>query len=639
MKPYLTFLLLIGLLNIGHAQLTPQNIHIPMRDGDSLAAHLYLPNLTDTFPTILIQTPYNKTLHRLTGLPLGIKYDLANSPYAFVVVDWRCFYGSLNACKLNIERGQDGYDAVEWIAAQAWSDGKIGTWGPSALGNIQYQTAREQPPHLVCAVPEVASPQTYYHQYYPGGVARTEYLETLGVLFGIDNLIAANPHYNLVWQIIENGSMFPDEIKIPMLLVGGWYDHNTDHNLLMLDTLRQASDPGIRDKHRILVGPWVHGGTGPARIGSEQQGELSYPEAAERNDSISTAFFDFHLRGIANNWDESPVVQYFQMGENTWQDAPTWPPAEAQYQSLWFQADFSLADTLPNAPASRALYSYDPEDPSPTVGGTTLSLNLDQGPYNQAPLVESRDDVLIFETPILTAPLIVKGSILADLSVSSDQPDTDFAIRITDVYPDGRSMLLASQIQRMRFRDGYRIADTSFMASEPIYSISLQLPATANTFLPGHQLRVIVSSSNYPRFNRNMNTGGEMYPNNNLDTLVSPRIATNTLHFNSTFPSRLQVPVVPASSTAIKPALPDATWSLFPNPTQGIVTLRRQGDRPFTGIISIYDLKGKLRKTQKLENFQAESVSFDINELPNGIWMIRIWDSAGHTFSRLISKQ
>ena len=165
MKFPLLLLFLFPVLAFG--QLNPEEIDIPMRDGKTLSGHLYRPNTSDAFPVILIQTPYNKNLYSLAGLPLGVGMDLENSPYAYVIVDWRCFYGSLSACVLNVNRGEDGYDTVEWIADQDWSNGKIGTWGPSALGNVQFETAREHPPHLVCAMPEVPSPTTTYKEYLP----------------------------------------------------------------------------------------------------------------------------------------------------------------------------------------------------------------------------------------------------------------------------------------------------------------------------------------------------------------------------------------------------------------------------------------------------------------------------------------
>jgi predicted acyl esterase len=587
------FLLLACLLSgTAFAQLSPQAISIPMSDGEFLAADLYLPNTTDSFPVILVQTPYNKDFYQLTGLPLGIGTDIANSDYAFVIVDWRCFYGSIGACVANVDRAQDGYDAVEWIAAQSWSIGRIGTWGPSALGNIQYQTARRKPPHLVCCVPEVAHPQTTFENYYPGGSARVEYLETLGLLFGVQTLVISNPYYNLLWQFTEDLTHYPDSIEVPMFLIGGWYDHNTDNVLFNLDELRSRSAPAVRNEHRALMGPWVHGGTGQANVGSAVQGELNFPQAEDWNDSLALRFFDYHLRNQANGWDTFPVLKYFQMGDNEWQNTSVWPPADAVSHDWYLHEDLSLREAMPGADGDLS-FNYDPTDPSPTVGGRTLSLGLDQGPYDQAPQVESRSDVLVFSTPVLDRDMVLKGKVKVHLNVSSDRLDTDFTVRLTDVYPDGKSLILAESVQRMRFRNGYAVADTAAMVPGTIYPITLEFQATALTFLAGHRLRIIVGSSDYPRFNRNMNTFGEMYPNNNLDTLVNPLIATNSVHLGPSHPSRVELPLVGFTTSAAESvASAQLAVNIGPNPFGDHLRVDWQKNEP-RGDFRLLDLFGR----------------------------------------------
>ena len=327
------------------AQLDPVAVSIPMSDGQFLAGDLYLPNETDEFSTILIQTPYNKSSFLLSGLPLNVGYDIESSNYAFLVVDWRCFFASLPACNLNSNNGEDGYDIVEWIATQDWSDGKVGTWGPSALGSIQFQTAREQPPHLVCAVPIVVSPQTAYEKYFPGGAARVDYINFVGTYFGFQGLIADNPYYNFLWTITENGSMYPDEINVPMLIIGGWFDHNTTDCLVQFDTLRSSSAPEVRDQHRLLMGPWTHN-----RVGNPVQGDLTFPDSENMDDAQALAFFDYHLREIENGWDNLPFIQYYQMGINssTWRFTDTWPPLGLETTKYYLQEDQSLGVNQPD---------------------------------------------------------------------------------------------------------------------------------------------------------------------------------------------------------------------------------------------------------------------------------------------------
>lgn len=606
------------------AQLTPTPISIPMRDGQHLAADLYLPDAAGNFPVILIQTPYNKNFYQL-GLPLGIGQDLANSNYAFVVMDWRCFYGSLDACTADLNRGEDGYDAVEWIAEQDWSNGKIGTWGPSALGQIQYETAREQPPHLVCAMPEVASPQTTFKSYYPGGSLRVEWLETLGVLFGTAgfDLVIMNPFYNLIWQFAESSTLYPEEIEVPMFLVAGWYDINTEDCFFMMDQLQQNSDPSVQTSHKMVIGPWVHGGTGQAAVGTTVQGELSYPAGAGMNAVMGMQFFDYYLREQTDNgWAEVAPFTYFQMGEDEWRESSVWPPVGVEVVSWYGHPDGSLQTYAPSESEGSFTFSYDPEDPSPTVGGKTLNLALDQGPYDQGPMVESREDAIIFSSPILTQPVQVHGRATVRLAVSTDRLDTDFTVRLTDVYPDGRSMLLGEGIQRLRFRDGHTEAEVSLAEPNQIYQLEMELEELGITFLEGHRIRLIVSSSNYPRYNRNMNTGADMYPNGEIDILVNPLIATNTIYANSEAVTSLELPLVD-----FDPTLSVAEWErkspmLFPNPAQEEVHWQdATSGRPY----HLYDQSGRLRLQG---NIGLDGV-IALTSLPVGCYWLYVQDQAG----------
>ena len=309
---------------ISFSQLNPQTIKIPMRDGKMLAADLYLPSSRSLKPVILIQTPYNKLGFR-KGLPLGIKTNIESSPYIFVVADWRCFYESILACNANIKRGEDGYDTVEWLAKQSWCDGKVATWGPSALANVQFETAKEQPPSLVCSVPLVGSPRTSYQKYYANGVLRTAYVKSITQLFGNGlDLVIQNPYYSALWNTIEQSTNYPEQIDVPMLMIGGWFDHNTEEDIAIFNELRSKSKSKLH--HRLLMGPWVHGGVGAAQPGTAIQGDLSFPQAANFHDIIANQFLAYHLLGAKNGWPLTNYVHYFQMGENTWESSSEFPP-------------------------------------------------------------------------------------------------------------------------------------------------------------------------------------------------------------------------------------------------------------------------------------------------------------------------
>ncbi len=599
-----------------NAQLVPVDVLIPMSDGKFLAGDLYLPNGTDQFPTILIMTPYGKFMFESAGLPLGVGFDISTSDYAYLIVDWRCRFESIPACAAGSDNGVDGYDVVEWINVQSWSDGKIGMWGPSALGNIQFMTAKNKPPALDCCVPEVAGPHTAYAHYFQGGCVGVETLQTLDILFpGTAAPIVANPHYNFVWQFAEAGSMYPDSIEVPMLLIGGWFDKNIDQTIYLSDTLKDLSPAA--SFHKTLIGPWVHGGTGPANVGSAAQGEMTFTEAEDWNEIFALQFFDYHLRGIANGWPAQKRYTYFQMGDNIWNGSDVWPPAGTIYSTYYLHDDNSIQTSLPSSSTAELSFVYDPTDPSPTHGGKTLNLDMVQGPYDQVDSVEVRSDNLIFTTPILASDLNLKGKIRINLFVQSDQLDTDFAIRLTEVYPDATSMLLLDDIQRMRFRDGYTVADTSFMFPSIIYPITIELDDIANTFKAGNQLRVIITSSNYPMYNRNMNTGGAMYPAGNYDTLVGPLVATNTIQLNSVYPSGLELPVGFNSPAGVGNDQEISNGiEVWPNPTEGNFTVNNLEPG---SVLEIYTLAGELIWS---EHALSSTIQLNISNKSQGIYIL-----------------
>lgn len=597
MKPFLLrslcllgiFILFSGKLS---AQLTPIVDSILMSDGRNLAADIHIPSSMTSGPVVLIQTPYDRTNFQ-SWLPLGVGLNINTSNYIFVVVDWRGFHGSAAAGYMGSPtRGEDGYDCVEWIYAQSWCNGKIGTWGPSALGGVQFKTAQENPPHLTCICPLVAGPQFNYDEYFPGGVLRTEYVQQLdGLGFGISPILMTYPVYGPAWTFSENSTFYPTDIQVPCFMIGGWYDHNIEVMLDFFNGIRASSPVAVRNQHRLLMGPWVHGGHGAAYVGSSLQGQLSYPNATGWSDSLATIYFDYHLRNISNGWNTSQYVQYYQMGENNWNTSPTWPVSGTANHNFYFHDDGSLDNTIPTGTTDMMSYNYDPNDPSPTFGGPTLRLDMEQGPHDQSDTVESRNDVLVFSTIALPSNVVMKGSASVHMKVSSNKLDTDFAVRLTDVYPDGRSMLVNDGIFRMRFRDGLTAADTSVMVPNQIYDCVIDLPNTALTFLAGHKIRVDITSSNYPRFNRNMNTGEAMYPGTLpgcLDVLVNEVTASNTVYTNGLNTSYLTLPLV--GFTAGVEEMEKDNVLIYPNPTTDFLHITLPDQERFD--VNIYNTLG-----------------------------------------------
>ncbi|MFH0893465.1 MAG: CocE/NonD family hydrolase [Bacteroidota bacterium] len=616
----LTFLLLLmtGICVRLLAQpLTPQVDSVIMRDGKKVVADVYLPNGgSAALPTILIQTPYNRLFLRY-NLPLGIGININGSPYNIVVEDWRGFYGSYAAASGNYDRGKDGYDLVEWIAQQSWSDGKVGTWGPSALGRIQFLTARQKPPHLNCIVPVVASPQYNYQQYYPGGVYREEYVNQLDALgFGLSVFVLANQVYNTLWQYVENVNYYPDSVLVPALMIGGWYDHGPDEMITFFNSLRTSSPANVRDKHRLLMGPWAHGGFGAVQVGTSVQGELNYPMAAGWSDSLALMHFDFYLRNITNGWDVTPYVQYFQMGDDVWASSASWPATGVSPHSIYF-SNGGLIPQFPSLASDADTIVYDPNDPSPTVGGPSLTDSLGQGPYDQAPVVESRNDILIYTSDVLPADVVMKGKAEAHLFVSTDRLDTDFAVRLTDVYPDGRSMLVVDGIRRLRFRDGYAAADTGMAVSGSIYEVVVDLPNTAITFVAGHKIRVDITSSNYPRFDHNLNNGGPMYTAGNIFT------ATNLVYNESVHASYIKLPIDQWPLGVAEAENSNENFLLYPNPTSDKTVVKYLLPQGSTGIIAIRNSDGKLLKEIQL-NGRNDQMTINSEMFSNGVYVLSI---------------
>lgn len=616
------------------AVLNPIVDSIPMRDGKKLAADIYIPaGCTSTCPAILIQTPYNRLAYRFIGLPLGIGMNVNSSNYIIVIIDWRGFYGSwaavYNGCPTH---GEDGYDCVQWIAAQSWSNTKVATWGPSALGVIQFQTAEQNPPNLVCMVPLVAGPQYDYQEYYPGGVYRTEYIEQLDALgYGMSTTLLANPFYNVIWNFSELGSNYPDSIRVPTFMIGGWYDHNIEKMLEFFNEIRATSPVNVRNLHRLLMGPWAHGGNGTAQVGTANQGELSYPNAARWNDSLALAFFDYHMRNISNNWNNTPFIEYYQMGENTWNTSPAWPPTGLSNFNLYMHPGGVLDAHVPTVPSVSQSFNYDPNDPSPTIGGSTLRQDLEQGPWRQDTAVENRNDILVFSTIALGQDVVMKGSARVKLKVSSNRKDTDFDVRLTDVYPDGRSMLLQDGTFRMRFRNGFTTSDTAAMVPNQIYDCTIDLPSTCITFLAGHRIRVDITSSNYPRFNRNMNTDGPMYPGPSGDTLVNPLVASNSVYMNSTDNSYIILPLVDFAGGINALSEEQMQMDLFPNPAKNECTV--SFEKEAEGVLSILDIQGKTMLEQKIKGTQQK---ISLQGLENGIYFIRFTDAHGVSVKKLV---
>ncbi len=583
------------------------------QDKKYLNADLYAIDTTTTKPVILIQTPYNKNLYRLKG-ESGISgsqlpYDSIN--YNYVIVDWRGFYSNKSIDSAGYNRGFDGYDAVEWIATQKWSNGKIGTWGGSALGMIQFQTAAQNPPHLVCAAPFIKDYQNKYEDYYYQGVLRKEHTESLEKLgFITVNLVTSHPDKDKSWQLAENISQLAPKIKVPMFLGTGWFDHYPGAVIRAFDDLKSTSDVNVRNQHKLVVGPWAH-----SDIGKEKQGDLSFPEAVDLIPEMSAKFFDYYLRGSKNNFPGYPTVQYFEMGSNKWVNTQDWSTIPRKSDTLYLNRDKKLLTTTP-PPIMSPLAEppdtiiFNPKDPSPTIGGSRFNpfdKNALTGPLDISKMVESRSDVVLYSTGLLDKPLSLNGSIEAYLYVSTDKTDTDFGVRLVDVYPDGRSIIFTQGISRLRFREG---TDKEILANpKEVYKIKISLEPLSHVFLPGHKFQLDFSSSNYPMFALNLNNGGAMYEAG--DTLT----ALNLIHHTAEQPSMIIIPSEKATSN-FSEAKNNTEFYVYPNPATDMLYMNFPEEALSSQASILYDVFGRTL----MEN---DGESIDVSCFSTGVYYIK----------------
>ena len=625
MRLFYSLLLLIT-VSPALAQLTPtyDDVWVPMSDGDSLEADVYIPAGVDSAEVVLIQTPYNKNLY-VWSLPIGIGQNLDSQPFIWVFVDWRGFYGSSQADVSNVDRGQDGYDICEWITQQSWHKDRIGTWGPSALGGVQYQTITKSHPNHTCAVPQVATGHQAYDSYFYGGVleeARLNQLDALG--YGLSPIVYANPYDNVIWQVAENDTWYADDIDIPTLQIGGWYDHNIDKMMDFYKDSRNMADINVQDEQWLLVGPWVHGGTGAAYVGSATQGELSFPTAEFKCDSMTWDFFYYYLLDSANNWNNTDYITYFEMGgNNVWKTSNDDDISSLATSILFLDQNGQLGSQMG---VDSTIFNADPNDPSPTIGGATLSTGLDQGPYDQS-VLDNRSDVITFETAALSEEVSITGRCHADLYISSDQPDCDIAIRLVDVYPDGTNMLITDGIKRMRFRNNdYTQAGESFMSPGVVYNVQIDLPFTHYTWLPGHKIKIYISANHADRFHVNLQDGGQMYNSGNTGN-----VAEISVHHNSTYPSQLNLAGANPSLSIADEDATSKTLEVYPNPTEN--KLNVTGD--FIGYpFEIVDISGRQVLKGKLTDQKV-----NVSALKPGLYYFQILDQNGIKINRTFVKR
>jgi predicted acyl esterase len=514
------------------------SVMVPMHDGVRLATDIYRPaSQTGPLPVIFSRGPYGK------GAAAAAAGVACKRGYVFISQDMRGRYkseGKDYPIFHNDGWGErrDGQDSLEWIARQPWCDGSIGTIGGSALGITQTMMAPGAPSTLKAQYIQVAFDDMYSQGTYEGGVWRKSLIETWLAATQLDpknlELFLKHARYDEFWAD-TNAKAHADRVNVPAIFWGGWYDIFEQGTIDSFVTIHNHGGPLARGKCRLLIGPYAHGPvTG-----------LTYPENSRHEPKAAdgSRFFDYHLKGIANGVDRDRPVNYYVMGDtsdshapgNEWRAADNWPPP-ARPTPFYFHAGGRLTTERPAGPDDRQSFKYNPQKPVLTLGGQNLF-----GPKGPADLrpTEARNDVLVFTTDVLKEPVEVTGRILAELAISSDCPDTDFTVLLADGYPDGRSMLVTDGILRARFRKSFEREE--FLEPSKTYDLTVDLWSTSLVFNKGHRIRVLVSSSNAPRFDPNPNTGHAFRADKET------RVATNTIHLSAGHSSRIVLPIIDES--------------------------------------------------------------------------------------------
>lgn len=537
-----------------------QSVMIPMGDGVKLATDVYLPKEGGPFPVILTRTPYNKIL------VAGTVIDFINYGYGVVSQDVRGRFASEGESIAFFHDDQDGYDTVEWIARQPWSNGKVGTYGGSAMGITQNVMSVIPPSHLTCQAVGVA-PSSLYETTFTGGGFRLALVVGWlgGSVWPIENLeqMTSHPYYDSYWER-GNFVKYAKNVRVPVLHAGGWFDIFLQGTLDTFQAYQTKGGKGAKGKQKVIMGPWVHG------IGGQDAGDFHFPENAKMNPKPGNGgrqdilrWFDWCLKGKDTGIEQEPAVQYYVMGAvgeegapgNVWKTSETWPPDHKKIK-FYFHGSGMLSQTKPANKEAKQTYTFNPSNPVPTLCGHNLG-KPKPGSCDQRE-VESRDDLVVFTSDVLSSPVEITGPVNVALYASSSAPDTDFTAKLTDVYPDGRSMLILDGLVRASHRKSFEKSE--LLAPGKIYDLNISLWSTSLVFNKGHKIRVVLSSSNYPKFDVNPNTG-EMFGFTKpilhylqghafgMDwepaKVYQKHVASqNTVYFNASHPSHLLLPVI-----------------------------------------------------------------------------------------------
>jgi predicted acyl esterase len=518
------------------AEVAKQTFMVPMRDSVRLATDVYLPETNSgAFPVLLTRTPYNKSTMT------GAGEDGARHGYVTVLQDTRGRFGSegenLPFDADGCEGKRDGYDTVEWIVHQTWCNGKVGTFGGSAGAITQFLLAGCGHTNLISQHLTVGGPSLYFDVVYCGGIFRKslaeDWLRATAFAPEALKIWARHDAYDDYWQARDLTRRY-QQINAAAVHIGGYFDIFAQGTINAFNGYQKEGGPNARGKQKLIMGPWTHA------VFSDKAGELSFPNGKRPPNNVREQWrwFEYTLKGLDNELKQAPAVTYFVMGDttdtnapgNVWRTAEQWPPTSAKPVPFYFHADRSFSKEKQER-SEPLVFSYDPTNPVPTIGGRQLSIPA--GPKDQR-AIEQRTDVLVFTSAVLADPVETTGRLRAKLWVSSDAPDTDFFVRLCDVYPDGRSFNICEGCLRARFRESF--SEPKLLKPGEICELDLDLGSTSIIFAKGHRLRAHITSSSAPGFEPNSNTGEP------ARTTERTRVAHNTIYCDADHPSQLLMP-------------------------------------------------------------------------------------------------
>lgn len=545
-KPFAAVLLILLVLSVSasaflenQTTLGTRTFHkVPMADGTKLATDVYLPDGAGPFPVILVRSTYSRNQGMNSYIEKG---------YAVVIQDIRGMGGSEGEAHVFYYDGwrpgiMDGADTVAWIKAQPWCNGKIGTVGASALGMTQMLLAPATK-DIQAQYIQVAPSNFYFDVVYVGGVFRKNLVEGwLQCIFQPQTIKIYRdiPRYNEFWSYY-NAEAAADKITAPAVFVNGWYDIFSQGTINGFVSREEHGGEGARGNNYLIMSWRNHG--------KDTTKDYKFNESRHtlKIGEISDKFLRYHLMGDRDALNGVPKVHYYVMGADTpgapgneWRTAEKWPPLPTQETPFYLDAEGGLSTAIQDGENAWREFTFDPKDPYPTWGGANLLPNLVAGPYDQRKFSTTRQDLLKYVSGPLTQPLEIVGRIKVRLFVSSDAPDTDFTAKLVDIYPegDGREILVLDNIRRVKTRNGFETAAPPLQGQEDVVEVEVDLWSIAWIFDKGHRIGLHISSSNYPRFDVNPNTGAEApLPGEEM------RVAHNRVHSGKNMPSALLLPV------------------------------------------------------------------------------------------------